>query len=739
MLFLAFLVVSVSNTALAYSVPTHEAITEKSVGASYIKQYLRDHLIINPIDFDYFYEPRIIDGSRFEDGETLSEAKRPRNHFYNPLTNSGLSDTFLGISAVDWAFSDSGNEWSWSKARSYYDQALTAQTEIERNDHFAKMFRSLGQVVHLIQDASVPEHVRNDMHLFSAIPVLGAFAYEPWILGHVNPLSFSTTTFSLPANFPLRSFWDTDTYVDSSLQQGPFTGLSEYTNYNYFSEDAIFTERFPKDHIHYFPHPRKEFTDAVLKEEVAEDGQTDQVYYVRGYQANLLAAYSYLNIYIPPLTVIEGWRYNMDPNVYQEYAGRLIPMAISYSAGLLNYFFRGQLEVTPVQGGLNIKNVSSEIMDSYFDLAASGTIGNLLVYYDDLNITRQILVDYPLSGPLTPGNGISIPFPRPVDNIKPGQYIVVFHGKLGQEEGAVIGAKSPAPLFYVSKRSGVYKIFRMDADGSNQEVVYDNPDPNITISKLAPSPDGKTLAFTVVGPRIFLLDLTTGALTEFTQGDWPDWSPDGNTIVFERDVTPPEAFVQGGQLFSVIEIFAKNVLNGNEVQLTHTYTPNSGNTSGSFNGHPAFSPNGKTIAYTRWPADETDCNNTTGFVIYLMDTSGNSSRAVTCDDSKAWFDEAPVWSPDGHEIAFLRRWVNEYDRLYKVSVDSKTIIKLTESDGTVYAEFTPSWSSDGKTIAIGSNRDGNFDIWRVDANTGVYLNNLTIGNTDIDGFPAYMK
>jgi Tol biopolymer transport system component len=51
----------------------------------------------------------------------------------------------------------------------------------------------------------------------------------------------------------------------------------------------------------------------------------------------------------------------------------------------------------------------------------------------------------------------------------------------------------------------------------------------------------------------------------------------------------------------------------------------------------------------------------------------------------------------------------------------------------------PAWSSDGKVIAIGSNRDGNFDIWRVSPAGGGYLSNLTVANPDIDGYPAYVK
>ncbi|MCP3896033.1 MAG: hypothetical protein GY706_15600, partial [Bacteroides sp.] len=43
-----------------------------------------------------------------------------------------------------------------------------------------------------------------------------------------------------------------------------------------------------------------------------------------------------------------GVKYTVDdPYVHKDYAKKLIPRAVGYSAGLLDYFFRGKLEISP--------------------------------------------------------------------------------------------------------------------------------------------------------------------------------------------------------------------------------------------------------------------------------------------------------------------------------------------------------------------------------------------------------
>jgi len=130
-------------------------------------------------------------------GANLEDANlRPLNHFHNPLepwSEAGLwgvnkvwesaavwaqdSDKQaawekpVGVEQqypqMPWAFPDTtpSTDWSWKKTRDYYFSALTSEGDADRQENYAKMFRGLGHQMHLLQDMSVPAHVRNDSHL----------------------------------------------------------------------------------------------------------------------------------------------------------------------------------------------------------------------------------------------------------------------------------------------------------------------------------------------------------------------------------------------------------------------------------------------------------------------------------------------------------------------------------------------------------------------------------------------
>ena len=97
---------------------------------------------------------------------------RSVNHFHNPLTKLGFTGiwgtgTLSGVSSLEWSqeFSETqspGGFYSWYDVRRYFYKALTSVDKPTRDQNFADTFRGLGQVMHLVEDLSVPEHTRDN-------------------------------------------------------------------------------------------------------------------------------------------------------------------------------------------------------------------------------------------------------------------------------------------------------------------------------------------------------------------------------------------------------------------------------------------------------------------------------------------------------------------------------------------------------------------------------------------------
>jgi tol-pal system beta propeller repeat protein TolB len=116
---------------------------------------------------------------------------------------------------------------------------------------------------------------------------------------------------------------------------------------------------------------------------------------------------------------------------------------------------------------------------------------------------------------------------------------------------------------------------------------------------------------------------------------------------------------------------------------------------------PAWSPNGKLIAYRANPArgDESD--------IIVVAATGSTPRNLT--NSPGVADWSPAWSPDGRTIAFFSMRTGGRD-LWLMRADGSGKRRLT-NDGSLN-EY-PTWSPDGRTIAYQSARQGEFEIYAV--------------------------
>ena len=99
--------------------------------------------------------------------------------------------------------------------------------------------------------------------------------------------------------------------------------------------------------------------------------------------------------------------------------------------------------------------------------------------------------------------------------------------------------KTNATIAFVSDRSGVPKLYLMNADGTNAQNL-DLPDKGYLIDP-AWAPNGQLLAFSWRRPTnnydIYVMDVATRQIVELThdtgRNERPSWAPDGRHIVFE--------------------------------------------------------------------------------------------------------------------------------------------------------------------------------------------------------------
>jgi hypothetical protein len=333
---------------------THKAINKyiadkgSSLVAASLHEYLQQQLgmqkgleefVNNKMIFDW-----IGDGGEYEDS-----GGRVVNHFLDPVTNKGL---LIGQSALVWATLPVGEQnltpiSSWNDVRAYYYKALTSINDSVREEYFALTFQGLGQVMHLVQDMSIPAHARNDMHPSAGIIGKGD-PFEKWAEKHITnqtPFSTSYPAYNyLPhqaASFLIPQLFDTDQYngnnPDITVSSGSI-GLAEYTNANFLSAGTVFKHYdYPsyKPAISVAENPQTIDGNVILYLKKIDEGQTMDFFARAGLFFNKLTGdYKALALTVD------------DDLVHKNYADLLLPRAIGYSAQVLNFFFRGALEIS---------------------------------------------------------------------------------------------------------------------------------------------------------------------------------------------------------------------------------------------------------------------------------------------------------------------------------------------------------------------------------------------------------
>jgi TolB protein len=77
-------------------------------------------------------------------------------------------------------------------------------------------------------------------------------------------------------------------------------------------------------------------------------------------------------------------------------------------------------------------------------------------------------------------------------------------------------------------------------------------------------------------------------------------------------------------------------------------------------------------------------------------------------------DTGPAWAPDGRRVAFTR-WQHDHWEIYAVDDSGRNLTRLTitppKPDGMVANSAAPAWSPDGQYIAFLTDRSGPWQIW----------------------------
>lgn len=144
-------------------------------------------------------------------------------------------------------------------------------------------------------------------------------------------------------------------------------------------------------------------------------------------------------------------------------------------------------------------------------------------------------------------------------------------------------------------------------------------------------------------------------------------------------------------------------------------------------GAPAWSPDGKRIAFASWRDTALGTWHGPGS-IYIMNNNGTNQVRLT---DGAGGDNWPTWSPDGARIAFQSGRSGNLD-IWVINVDGTGLINLTNNPAP---DAYPDWSPDGTRIAFASQRDGNWEIYLMDADGSNPINNSQ--NPAMDIYPMW--
>ena len=225
----------------------------------------------------------------------------------------------------------------------------------------------------------------------------------------------------------------------------------------------------------------------------------------------------------------------------------------------------------------------------------------------------------------------------------------------------------------------------MDRDGGNETKLVDMHGDDMYRIGFGWAPDGTRIVFSDRADERSTYDLSvvevkTGEVTRLTEGggdeEFPDWSPDGASVIYQ----------------SAGDIYEIEVEGGATTQLTD-------HRKSDF--EPMWSPDGASIAFFSTRNDRSGSMGPYFWELYTMDADGENEDRLTRHQTRK---NGASWSPDGSAIAYSSRCdddlcLDDYDdNIYVVDVSSRERRRLTSNGQR--PESNLSWSPDSRWIAF---------------------------------------
>jgi len=237
-----------------------------------------------------------------------------------------------------------------------------------------------------------------------------------------------------------------------------------------------------------------------------------------------------------------------------------------------------------------------------------------------------------------------------------------------------------------------FTVMTMAPDGSDLRTV--GAPSSTSIVHVVWGPDGR---FTFDSDRtrpnqVFSMDAAGGDVRALSVGPhghgWPAVSRDGSTVAFDDWIGPPD--------FGILLTRADGSQSKPRTLTTSPDPAKGGDTQ------PAFSPDGKRVAFQRWIATNPLDPKAVIAAIFVVGIDGKGLKQLTPYDMEAGL---PRWSPDGSKILFTDHadtmTASQSANLWTVRPDGSGLAQLTRETGGNFA-IEGSWSPDGSAIVFHS-------------------------------------